>query len=388
MGSKTGYSTLESIGIHKTPPREEISFHHQPSRPRLGMGRFNARPDWRRRGLRARQSQGEQNYINELRMVEGATLVKDIMGLAKLYSDGSVVRAESPITPPSPHFVDGVASKDVVINSKTGVWARIFVPQTVSSGQKVPLIFYFHGGAFLFGSTAWSDVHTFLQILCQNANAVIVSVDYRLAPEHRLPTAYDDCAEAMEWVRRQAGGIEEIKKEEWVTSFVDFSRCFLAGESAGGNIVHNVGMRAAAMDLRPLAIKGLCVVHPFFGGEQRSPGIASQMRATGDEVKLLETSDLIWKLCLPDGSDRDHPACNPVVLPLAEVELGPVLVAVAGLDMLKYRGIVYFQHLQACGKEAQLMVEEGEGHAFHIISPNSQASQRLVQRISDFIRSH
>ncbi|GLJ47327.1 hypothetical protein SUGI_0999210 [Cryptomeria japonica] len=167
-------------------------------------------------------------------------VVGEVEGYFKIYSDASVLRLPHPTIPPSSHFKDGVACKDVVINPETGVWARIFNPETTA--QKPPLLIHFHGGGFLAGSTAWVDYHTFFHNLCKTAGIIIVSVDYRLAPEHRLPAAYDDCTEAVEWMAKHAAERAE-SPEEWLSpSVVGFSRCFLAGESAGGNIVYHVGL--------------------------------------------------------------------------------------------------------------------------------------------------
>ncbi|KAH9299208.1 hypothetical protein KI387_030890, partial [Taxus chinensis] len=66
-----------------------------------------------------------------------------------------------------------------------------------------------------------------------------------LVPENRLPAAYDDGVEAVQWAAKNAAGKPEVE-EEWLSpSAVDFCRCFLAGQSAGGNIVHHVGLRVA-----------------------------------------------------------------------------------------------------------------------------------------------
>lgn len=74
----------------------------------------------------------------------------------------------------------------------------------------------------------------FCTILAVETKSVIVSVDNRLAPEHRLPEAYDDCVEALHWIK--------TTQDEWLTKYADLSNCFLMGISAGGNIVYQVGL--------------------------------------------------------------------------------------------------------------------------------------------------
>ncbi|GLJ47318.1 hypothetical protein SUGI_0999120 [Cryptomeria japonica] len=298
----------------------------------------------------------------------------------KLNSDGSVLRAPHPTTPASSDFTDGVASKDVVLNPETGIWTRIFKPETAS--QKPPLLIYFHGGGFLVFSTAWVEYHSFLYSLSKTAGLMIVSVDYRLAPEHRLRAAYDDCTEAIKWVAKHAAGSAEVPEEWLLPSAVDFSQCVLAGESAGGNIVYHVGLQVGELDLRPLMVKELVVIHPYFMGEEMVE------TDKGEEmIKFVEMCKMGWSMTLPVGSSRDHPFCNPVVSPLEpDLKLPPVLVVVAGKDKLRDRRVMFYEYLRRCGKEAELMVEEGGVHAFHIFIPEFEGTLRLIQRISDFVK--
>ena len=84
------------------------------------------------------------------------------------------------------------------------------------------------------------------------------------------------------------------------------------GTSAGGNIAYQVGLRAstAVDDFKPLKIKGLVLHHPFFGGSQRTKSV---LRLVNNPVLPQSVSDLMWKLALPIGVDRDHEYCNPTV---------------------------------------------------------------------------
>ncbi|GLJ47331.1 hypothetical protein SUGI_0999260 [Cryptomeria japonica] len=77
-------------------------------------------------------------------------VVGEIEGQLKIFSDGSVLRLPHPTLPASSHFTDGVASKDVTVNPETGVWARIFRPETASG--KLPVLIHFHGGGFAAGA--------------------------------------------------------------------------------------------------------------------------------------------------------------------------------------------------------------------------------------------
>ncbi|KAJ4719086.1 carboxylesterase 1-like [Melia azedarach] len=134
--------------------------------------------------------------------------------------------------------------------------------------------------------------------------AVIVSLDYRLAPEHRLPAAYDDAIEVLHWIK--------IAPDEWLQKYVNFSCCFLIGGSAGGNIAYHAGLRVTTEvdKLLPLKIKGLILYLPYFGGVKRTE---SELRLANNPFFPLCVSDLMWELSLPIGADRDHEYCNPTV---------------------------------------------------------------------------
>lgn len=352
------------------------------------------------------------------------TIVAEVPGYIQVFSDGSVKRFPLPTIAASPdHSSDGFRSKDVVIDAGKSVTARIFLPDTLDpqlpSRPLLPVLVYYHGGGFCIGSTAWSGFHRFLGSLCVKAQVLIVSVDYRLAPEHRIPAAYDDGYLALQWLARNGRSVGE----PWLER-ADLSRVFLAGESAGGNIVHNVMLRVAVGteegEEEPVVvvlleggvqIKGLMVIHPFFGSEGR---VGSE-GGGGEEVeKWVRLGDLLWQLSLPEGADRDHPACNFEKLPAAmdeeerwrrrKQQLFPaVMVFVAGLDTLKDRGIMYAEFLKGKGglaQDVELVIAQGENHGFHVYnatddddvshshSPTQQATRLLITQMADFINQH
>ncbi|KAB1220373.1 2-hydroxyisoflavanone dehydratase [Morella rubra] len=94
----------------------------------------------------------------------------------------------------------GVSSKDVTIASESNLTARLYLPKLTKENQKLSLLVYFHGGAFCVSSPFNSKYHSYLNTLGAEANVVAVSVNYRKAPEHPLPAAYDDAWVALQWV--------------------------------------------------------------------------------------------------------------------------------------------------------------------------------------------
>ncbi|WCJ36563.1 alpha/beta-Hydrolases superfamily protein [Euphorbia peplus] len=229
--------------------------------------------------------------------------------------DGSYTRHMNfPCVPSSPDpnsSSSPVLTKDIPINTTKKTWLRIYLPRHLFDSSstaaehegRLPLLVYYHGGGFVF-TTADSNVnHDFCVFMSQRIEAVIVSVEYRRAPEHRLPAAYEDAFEALEFIKSS--------EDDWLRRFVDISSCFLMGTSAGGNIAYQTSLRACRLvrELEPLKVKGLVLHSPFFGGLERT---VSELKMVNDSYLPLDGNDFMWEVSLPVGSDRDHEYCNPM----------------------------------------------------------------------------
>ncbi|KAF3495410.1 hypothetical protein DY000_02057388 [Brassica cretica] len=122
----------------------------------------------------------------------------------RVYKNGRIERlvAET-FVPPSLNPENGIVSKDAVSSPEKNLSLRIYFPHTAVAGEenkkKLPLLVYFHGGGFIMGTTFSPIHHTFLTSVVSAADCIAVSVDYRRAPEHPIPIAYEDSWDAMEW---------------------------------------------------------------------------------------------------------------------------------------------------------------------------------------------
>uniref|UniRef100_A0A0E0L9A8 Alpha/beta hydrolase fold-3 domain-containing protein n=1 Tax=Oryza punctata TaxID=4537 RepID=A0A0E0L9A8_ORYPU len=130
--------------------------------------------------------------------------------IIRRYKSGRVERFMN--IPPLPAGTDpatGVTSKDVVVDPAIGLWARLFLPPGAGAGTsqgKLPVVVYYHGGAYVVGSAADPFTHSYLNGLVAEAGVLAVALEYRLAPEHHLPAAYDDSWEGLRWVASHANG--------------------------------------------------------------------------------------------------------------------------------------------------------------------------------------
>ncbi|XP_016546592.2 probable carboxylesterase 6 [Capsicum annuum] len=322
-------------------------------------------------------------------------ILQEIEGLIKVFKDGHVERPQivPNVTSKLPNEL-GVTSSDMVIDRYTNIWARLYVPKILCQGNKLPLLIYFHGGGFCVGSASWICYHEFLVKLASIANCVIMSVNYRLAPENRLPRAYDDGVKTIAWVRQKV--LLSANEDYWWLNKVDFSSTFLVGDSAGGNIAHNVAIRLCSKfgDLKPITLKGTILIQPFFGGESRtySEKYTAQLPRS---ALTLASADTYWRLALPMGANRDHPWCNPIANEgenLVNIrDIPGILVCISELDILRDWNLEFCATLNRVvgnKKLVEYVMFKGVGHAFQVLNKSQIAQERttdLIEHIKAFI---
>ncbi|KAK3002983.1 hypothetical protein RJ639_018738 [Escallonia herrerae] len=331
-------------------------------------------------------------------------VVSELLPFLRIFKDGSVERyLDSPYVPPSLEDpTSAVLSKDIKISPE--ISARVYLPKLSGTEEKLPILVYFHGGGFLIESAFSVVSHRYVSELVSQSQALVVSVEYRLAPEHPLPTAYEDSWAALQWVASHANG-KNGDKEPWLLGHGDFGRVYLGGDSAGANIVHNIAMRASnankgtyfkkgspvheIADAKSLSggvkIYGAFLCHPYFLG---SKPIGSEPIVDHDKGSLYQTWMLAYPLA-PDGFD--NPMINPFAPhapQLSGLGCSRLLVCVASDDELRERGVRYFDAVRESGwqGEVELFEVEGEGHAFHVLKPESEKAQGMIKRLAAFIK--
>ncbi|XP_008236533.1 PREDICTED: probable carboxylesterase 12 [Prunus mume] len=303
----------------------------------------------------------------------------------KVYKDGRVERLQgTDIVPPSTDPKTGVQSKDVVISQEPAISARLYIPKstTTSSPQtKLPLLIYFHGGGFCIESSSSPTYHNYLNALVSDseANVVAVSVDYRLAPENPLPAAYEDSWAALKWVASHSDG---NSSEDWLNSFADFQRVFFSGDSAGGNLAHNMALKVGCEGLAGVNLIGIVLVHPYFWGTEP---VGEELTAPAAAREIVSA---LWRFTYPSTSGSDDPFFNPGKdSKLGELGCVKVLVFVAEKDILKDRGLYYSEILKKSGWKGvvELIEAMGEGHVFHLEDPTCDNAVAMEKKIVAFL---
>ncbi|CAM8926916.1 unnamed protein product [Rhodiola kirilowii] len=283
----------------------------------------------------------------------------------------------------SPHTpIRNVLSSDITVDPDRHLWFRLFLPSSLSAST--PIIVYFHGGGFQHYAPDSKPFDALCRTLAGEIQAVIVSVNYRLTPFFRYPCQYDDGFDVLKFLDAPDF------KSEYLNSNGDLRKCFLAGDSAGGNIAHHVAVKAAAAasdpisELKQVRIIGLIEVMPFYGGVERTE---SELRLTNALMLNLERTDKMWKQFLPEGADRDHGAANvmgPNGVDLSGIEFPKTLVICGGYDPLCDWGKRYCEWLKKCGKEVELKVYENAFHGFYCFDELND-TKMLVKDVKEFV---
>jgi acetyl esterase len=239
-----------------------------------------------------------------------------------------------------------VQTRDVEIAA--GLHARIYLPPGESSAR--PAMVYTHGGGWVIGAVATVD--PFCRLLSAESGVIIVSVEYRLAPEHPYPAALDDTLTAFEWV---AGHAHEFGG--------DAARLALGGDSAGANLAAVAANRlCAAGAARADALRALLLLYPVTDHPSANhPSYAENATGYGLEANLMRW---FWEQYAPDVAADD-----PNVAPLRLRELPalpPTLVTTAYYDVLRDEGIAYAEKLQAAGVAVTHLHAPDMGHNFPV----------------------
>lgn len=273
------------------------------------------------------------------------------------------IRAARVPLPPGP---DVFAVEDMEAPGPDGpIPVRIYWPREAAEGEALPATLWFHGGGWVIGSVEGEDATA--RRLATMADCVVVSVEYRLAPEHPFPAAITDAYAATVWTVQNAPRIG-----------VDASRVAIAGYSAGGNLVAVV-----AQLLRDRG--GPTPVHQVMVNPVTDCGMETASYAENDRYIL--TPDLMewfYGHYVPEGVDRSRPDISP--LRASDLSgLPPATVITAEYDPLRDEGMAYAEALRVAGVPVESRCFEGQIHTFfvnsHLYPKGMEAVEFAVGRL-------
>lgn len=242
---------------------------------------------------------------------------------------------------------------------------RIYTP---AGGGPFPALVFFHGGGWVICDL---DTHDGLcRSLCNGAGCVVVSVDYRLAPEHKFPAAPQDCYAAMQWVAGHAAEINAIP-----------GKLAIGGDSAGGNLTAVVAQMARDQGSPRLAFQLL--IYPATDFDFDGPSIRENA-----EGYFLTRDDMIWFTNHYLTSDEDKK--NPLASPLLAADLRglpPALVITGEYDPLRDEGEAYGKRLKEAGVPVTLSRYDGVIHGFLSIEPLTDKGKQAKEECAQALRA-
>ena len=245
-----------------------------------------------------------------------------------------------------------------------GVPVRIY-QNSSEPGQRV--LIYYHGGGFVLYHL--EAHHNVCRRLAAMNNCIVVSVDYRLAPEHTFPAAHDDAFTAIQWVRQHIS--------EYGGNANDL---FVAGDSAGGNLSACMAHRCKR---EGIALKGQILIYPWIDGKLSNPSIERNGKGY-----LLLRDTMFWfqKQYTPRKEDQ----CKPEVSPCYESSfegLAPAFILTAQYDPLVDDGYNYYNQLKNAGNKATYNQYPDLIHGFFNIPKVSSQAMKAYDDIATFMRT-
>lgn len=238
---------------------------------------------------------------------------------------------------------------------------RIYVP---AAGEPLPVLVYFHGGGWVIGDLESSD--GICRALANRAGCAVLSVDYRLAPEHPFPAAVNDAYYATQWAATNASSFGG-----------DPGRLAVSGDSAGGNLAAVVAL--IARDRREPSIQFQLLIYPVTDAACDTPSFSEN----GEDYFLTKAAmHWFWNHYVRNESDRNDPNACPLRA-ISFEGLPPALVITAEYDPLRDEGEQYAERMRAAGTPVQLTRYDGMIHGFFTMGGMIDQGRKAIEQSAE-----
>ncbi len=260
----------------------------------------------------------------------------------------------------------GVSAENFSINGSGGhqIPVRLYKPEDQDLGA--PMMVFYHFGGGVIGDLETCDA--FCTIIASTVKCPVLSVDYRLAPEHKFPAGLNDCKDAYEWALKNA-------EKHGAPS----GQAAIGGDSMGGNFVAIISQDMQSED-KPLPSLQL-MIYPAVDISEDTPS-----KTTYGETYPLSTDTMNWFMghYIPDGTAKDHPRLSPAQT--ADLSgLPPAIVITAGFDPLVDEGAQYAKRLNADGVNTIYKCYDSLAHGFTAFTAVSPAADAACREIAGMI---
>ncbi len=286
-------------------------------------------------------------------------------------------RSRASVTPAVPPFtwITGPVFRDVTrqdasFRARDGYEVPIRVFRPTSARDRLPVLVYFHGGGWVLGNTRMND--PLCTFLARSVGVVVVSIDYRLAPEFRAPTAVHDSVDSVRWVAEHADSLGG-----------NASRLALAGDSAGGNLAA-VACQVVRDEGGPM-ISHQALLYPATDATRSQPSITEH--ALAPMLTRSKIDAFLEHYLGPGGLSADDPLVSPMWA-ASHRGLPPALVQTADLDPLRDEGAVYAELLAAAGVPVRHTNYVGVPHGFASFPGATTIGQQHRAELVGEIRRH
>ncbi len=262
---------------------------------------------------------------------------------------------------------DGLEVQDTTMPSVDGtpVGVRVYRPKGLAACA--PCVIYIHGGGFMKGSPQSSDTTGWG--LAMDCRAVCVSVDYRLAPEHKHPTAFEDCYGVLCHIAQNGAALG-----------IDAGRIAVAGDSAGGNLAAAIAL--AARDMGGPGLRGQALIYPCLTDDLSAPSFAYNVAPPGLTTQSMGN---YWGWYLGEGVVSDDPYATPLKAQNL-ANLPPAIILTAEYDPLYCDGVEYAARLRAASVPVTYHCAARLIHGFLRCRLTGQRSAAAFAAMTGFLR--